>query len=80
MRNYYTSINLENNEYIGSVHNSTNNIVVYRSKPYPSQMQAMMDVNTYIHTEQPSITEQQTQTSTPQPQASQPMIRRCCGR
>ena len=87
MKNYYTSINLEEGRFVGTVHDSLTNNTLYKSKPYNSQSQVVQDINTFLTTSAPPITE-------PQPQAPQHQTiintvnrlpatggnRRCCGR
>jgi hypothetical protein len=84
---YYVSITIENNQYVGKVFLSTNNSLVYSSKPYNSQDQAMADIRTFVVTSAPPVTDpapKRTVTTTatyrglPSPNVSQ--TGRCCGR
>lgn len=86
---YYISILIENNSYVGKVYSSSNNQIVYASKPYDSQDQAMRDVRTFVVTSAPPTTEakpQRTVTSTTTYRGIIPTSHgtnhsgRCCGR
>ena len=83
MKKYYTSINLVDNRYIGTVFDSNNNQEVYKSKPYSSQLQAVQDITNFLTGQQTQLnsnTSRQviTNTTTHVPAPSTP--RRCCGR
>ena len=87
MKNYYTSINLEEGKFVGTVYDSLNNKQLYKSKPYNSQSQVVQDINTFLTTSAPPTTEPQPQT--PQHQTIINTVnrlpatggnRRCCGR
>jgi len=81
MQQYYTAIEIENGRYIGIVHNSGNNSVVYRTKPYLSQIQAIMDITEHLKTKKPNTTSQSnTISNTVQYQPAPQAGRRCCGR
>jgi hypothetical protein len=83
MQQYYTSLEIENERYIGVVHNSANNIVEYRTKPHTSQMQAMLEVQNHLKSKQPtegSITQQQIITNSVIYHTPAPQPKRCCGR
>jgi hypothetical protein len=87
MKKYYTSLNLEDGKFVGTVFESVSNNMVYKTKPYTSQTQVVQDINTYLATSAPPVTEPQTQ-----PVQHQTIIntvdrlpatgttRRCCGR
>jgi hypothetical protein len=82
MQQYYTSIEVDNNGYIGVVYNTTNNGVEYRTNPHTSQLQAVMDVTNFLKTKKPSSTQNNpniilnTAQLNPVPQPG----KRCCGR
>jgi len=81
---YYTSLNIENNQYIGRVYLTNNNQLVYTSKPYNSQEQAITDIRTYVITSAPPATDLE-QLPTPIVNTTKytaPVVhgRRCCGR
>jgi len=85
MQQYYTSIEVNNDGYIGTVYNSNSNISEYRTKPYPSQLQAMMDITDFLKTKTapaPSNLEKNTNviTNTAQLHSTPQPARRCCGR
>jgi hypothetical protein len=87
MKNYYTSINLEEGKFVGTVHESSNNNVLYKTKLYNTQSQVVQDINTWLTTSASPTTD-------PQPKAPQHQTiintvnrlpatggnRRCCGR
>ena len=86
MKNYYTSINLEEGKFVGTVNDSTNNNTIYKTKPYNTQSQVVQDINTWLTTSASPTTD-------PQPQAPQHQTiintvnrlpatggKRCCGR
>jgi hypothetical protein len=87
MKNYYTSVGLEEGKFVGTVHESSNNNVLYKTKRYNTQSQVVQDINTWLTTSAPPATD-------PQPQAPQHQTiintvnrlpatgsnRRCCGR
>lgn len=83
MQQYYTSIEVNNDGYVGVVYNSNNNISEYRTKPHPSQLQAMMEITDFLKTKTAPLPTQNNQNIItnsakfhPTPQAA----RRCCGR
>jgi hypothetical protein len=57
MKKYFTSLQVNENLYTGTVYDANTNQPVYTSKAYPSQSQAMQDINTYIITSKPPTTE-----------------------
>lgn len=73
MQNFYTNIDLVNDLFVGTVYNSVNNQVVYKTTQYPDQNQALQDINIFLSTKITTpVTNSITQiTTTP---------RRCCGR
>jgi hypothetical protein len=83
---YYTSFNLENNQYVGKVFLSSTNQLVYTTKAYNSQEQAISDARTYVITEAPPVTDPNppksitntTTYSTPRPVHG--YTKKCCGR
>lgn len=80
MANFYTNIEIVNNSYIGTVYNASNNTLVFRTQSFPTQAQAIREVNEYIkgneRGSQPTTT-----VNTVQMQPTGPIIRgRCCGR
>jgi hypothetical protein len=81
---YYTSLVIENSQYVGKVYLTNNNQLVYTSKPYNSQEQAITDIRTFVITSAPPDTVP-TQTSAPITNTTKyttPAVtgRRCCGR
>lgn len=82
---YYISINIENNQYIGKVFQTSNNQLVYTSKSYNTQEQATKDVRTFVITSEPPSSNPETQpkTITSTANYTSPVVhghRRCCGR
>lgn len=87
MKKYYTSLNLEDGKFVGTVFESVSNNMVYKTKPYPSQTQVVQDINTYLTTSAPPTTEphsqpvqHQTIINTVERLPATGTTRRCCGR
>ena len=94
MKNFFTSIERNNDSYIGVVHNTANNQPVYRTAEYSSHVEAIKDINAYLQGDGGASAPQQyvVNTSTQQQvnpvepvtapgvQASAEPPRRCCGR
>jgi hypothetical protein len=87
MKKYFTSIEIVEGNYIGTVFDGNNNQELYKSKGYPTQSQAMQDVNTYLITQNPPKSDPtpnpvtQTIVNTTVRSVSMPSSqRRCCGR
>jgi len=87
MSNYFTTIDLVEGKFVGTVFNANTNTEVYKSKPYGSQIQASEDITNYLVTKA-SDTQQgspvssnepivNTVTYTPAPGRT---TGRCCGR
>jgi hypothetical protein len=57
MSNYYTTIDLVEGKFVGTVLNANTNAEVYKSKPYSSQSQASRDINTFLTTSNPPTTD-----------------------
>jgi len=85
---YYTSVDIINNQYFGKVFESSNNALVYTSKPYNTQEQAIADARSFILKSAPptaNSTPQTTITSTSNyttPRYVHGKVNggRCCGR
>jgi hypothetical protein len=83
MRKYFTSIDIVDGKYVGTVYDANTNQATYTSKPYLSQSQAMQDINTFLVTSKPPTIELKPQTivntavHSPGAPTGQ---RRCCGR
>lgn len=83
--NYYTALEIVESNYVGTVFNSQTNQPLYKSKPYPSQSQAMQDIHTFLLTknspQNDPVPRPQVITNTAKhvPGAQQGQ-RRCCGR
>ncbi len=81
MRQYYTSVESNNGQFIGVVYDPSNNNAVYRTAPYRTPAQATLDVTEYLKTKQApkSIVKPQTPKDIsfhPAPQKTY----KCCGR
>lgn len=48
MKKYFTSLNLENNKFVGSLHDPDTNKVVFKTKPHNSQSQVTAEINEYL--------------------------------
>jgi hypothetical protein len=57
MSNYYTTIDLVEGMFVGTVLNANTNAEVYKSKPYNSQSQASKDINIFLTTSKPPTTD-----------------------
>jgi len=86
MKKYFTSVEILENSYVGTVFDASTNQELYKSKPYPCQSQAIKDINTFLTTSKPPTTDPtptapqaftNTVTHTPGAPSGQ---RRCCGR
>jgi hypothetical protein len=56
MKNYYTSINLEEGRFVGTVYDSLTNKDLYKTKSYNTQSQVVQDINTFLTTLAPPTT------------------------
>jgi hypothetical protein len=81
MQNYFTSIEVEgDNSVVGVLYEKSSNKQLYKTQKYPSQSQAIRDINNYISSQQ-SVTEQTTTLNTIKMHPVPGQIpRRCCGR
>lgn len=86
MSNYYTTLDLENGLFVGTLYDSVNNKLVYKTQPYPSQHQATSDINNFLVNKKPNL---EHSAITPKPSISisntihsnvTPTTRKCCGR
>lgn len=85
MKKYFTSIDSSNNQYVGTVFDSSTNQEVYKTRAYQNQTQAIQDVNTFLagnNNNTASVPAQpQTIVNTTTYSASIPKrTGRCCGR
>ena len=83
MKKYFTSINIIEEKYVGTVFDQNTNQEVYKSKPYTSQSQALQDVNTFLVTSKPPTKDPVPNTiinTTTQVAGAPSGPRRCCGR
>ena len=48
MKKYFTSLDLEDGKFIGSLHDPDSNKVIYKTKGYNSQHQVTSDINEYL--------------------------------
>lgn len=88
MKKYFTSLVIENDQFVAIVYDANTNQELYKSKPYNTQTKAMQDVNNFLAGQKTIISNQSAQlpisqttinTITPIPtQGGAP--RRCCGR
>jgi hypothetical protein len=72
MKNYFTNIDLVEGQFIGTVYDSSNNSVVYKTIEYSDHSQALEDVNIYLKGTKEPVSNRTVQTATVP-------IRRCCG-
>jgi len=48
MNTYYTTINLENNQFVGAVFNPNTNQEIFKTRPHNSQLQAVQEINNFL--------------------------------
>ncbi len=79
MSGFFSTINIENGGFVGTVFNSSTNQQVYQTQPHPSQISATRDINNFIKTAQVN---NPTTTSVQAPPTPSTTVtpRRCCGR
>jgi len=83
MKKYFTSIDIVDGKYIGTVFDQNTNQEIYKSKAYTSQSQALQDVNTFLVTSKPPTKDPVPNTivnTTTQVAGAPSGQRRCCGR
>jgi hypothetical protein len=84
MNKYYTSINSENNQFVGIVYNSENNQQVYKTQPHNSQLKAVQEINSFLQNKtgiSPTLPSRPIEiTNTIQPVMVSGGTRKCCGR
>lgn len=83
MKKYYTSINLVDNKFVGTVFDSSNNQEVYKTQQYSSQIQAVQDITNFLtgqQTQIPPTAPRQVITNSTSHVPVQSAPRRCCGR
>jgi len=74
----FTTIDLVEGSFVGTIYNSNTNTVIYKTIPYENQSQALQDINIYLKT-------LKSPDSAPVPisntftQVTQE-VRKCCGR
>jgi hypothetical protein len=84
MKKYFTSLDLEEGKYVGSVYDPDTNQVVYKTKGYNSQSQVTSDINEYLTKLKPAESKVQpagqTIVNTAVYKTSTTYQKRCCGR
>jgi hypothetical protein len=83
MKKYFTSLEVQNDQFVATVFDANTNQELYKTKPYSSQSRAMKDANNFLTNQKPSeepssestIVNTTTYTSVPGT-----LPRRCCGR
>ena len=87
MKKYFTSIQVIEGSYVGTIFDGNTNQEIYKTKGYPTQSQAMQDINTYLLTQNPPKNDPsptpETRTiinTTVHPVGVPVSPRRCCGR
>jgi len=79
MQNYFTTVEVADNSFVGILYEKNTNREIYKTQKYNSQTQAIKDINDYIFSQQSTTQQVQTlNTIKMQPVAGVP--RRCCGR
>lgn len=83
MQKYYTTLDLVDNSFVGTVYESSSNIAVFKSQPHASQIKAMEEINSYLDNSKNSNNESQkpqTIVNTVHRQTPSNSGRACCGR
>ena len=87
MKKYFTSLDLEEGKYTGSVYDPDTNQIVYKTKGYNSQAQVTSDINEYLTKLKPTESKiqpaghvGQTIVNTAIYKSSLSTHERCCGR
>ena len=83
MKNFYTTLDLQDGLFVGSVFESNTNREIYKTSPYPSQSQVTKDINIFLKTKQAPVTPPQEPVvirNTIQPTTITGSVKRCCGR
>lgn len=82
MKNYFTTLQVSNNTYIGEVYDKTNNQLLYTTKPYLTQRQAVQEMDFFIDgtvtNDVVTINKPEVPVQSTLPPKTAP--RRCCGR
>jgi uncharacterized protein YhbP (UPF0306 family) len=79
MKNYYTTLDIDNNSYIGRVFDSSNNQLLYTTAAHNTQRNAMQELDSFIDGTANNQTISLTQTKAVEFNETLPR-RRCCGR
>ena len=84
MKKYFTSLDLEEGKFVGSLHDPDTNKVIYKTKAYNSQHQVTSDINEYLtnlKTDEVKIAPKQAHTvvNTVNYQSVSTRTGRCCG-
>lgn len=83
MQKYYTTLDLVDNNFIGTVYESSSNVAVFKSQSHTSQIKAMEEINSFLDGSKPANND------TPRPQTIVNTVHRqipaqggraCCGR
>jgi hypothetical protein len=86
MSKFYTTFDLENGLFVGTMFEAATNRAVYKTQPYSSQHQAIKDINNFLVNQKPNTN---SSVITPNPTTSvsntfhtnAPITtRKCCGR
>lgn len=85
MKKYFTSLDLENNKFVGSLHDPDTNKVIFKTKPHNSQSQVTAEINEHLTSlntsENRTNNTQQTIVNTSIQTGIRGVLpRRCCGR
>ena len=82
MKKYFTTLNLENDKFVGMVHDPDTNAVVYKTKSYSSQSQVTAEINEHLTNLKTSISNKPQTITNTTTYHNVPVSRggRCCGR
>jgi hypothetical protein len=84
MKQYFTTLDLIDEKYIGTVYSSATNQAVYKTAPHFTQSQAVQDINNFLaggsETKKEITSETITNTTSFKPIEGRAPTRKCCGR
>lgn len=83
MQRYYSTLDLVNNSYVGTVYESSSNVVAFKTAPHTSQVKAMDEINSFLDRSRNTNTQNlkpQTVVNTVHRQVPANTGRPCCGK
>jgi len=80
MNKYFSTIEKNNDLYVGIIYDNNTNQEVHRTNLYPTQVQASQAIDSFLTGEQPTVVQAIRTSTTPPSVAKAEPTRRCCGR